>query len=200
MADDLTRLLIDHHSAAGPKVTQVRGSLVVSSLQTLRELGHYARYLELLKPEQRETVLGTLAMSWVSIETAMAHYEACDAMRLSHTEHERMVQFVAKRFVGTVFGTLMRAAQQAGVTPMLPLEQFDRLWDRVFVGGSCRVRRTGPKDVVIDARGVPLFRYRYFRVGFFGMTQSALLMFARAMHGRIVQAAGDNVTLGLSWV
>lgn len=200
MADDLKQLLIDHESTGGPKVTHVRGSLVVSSLQTLRELGHYERYLERLAAAHREVVLATLALSWVRVDTAMAHYGACDALGLKAAEYDKMVQFVAKRFVGTVFGTLMRAAQQAGVTPLLPLGQFDRLWDRIFIGGSIRIRRTGPKDVVIDARGVPLFCYPYFRLGFFGMTQGSLLMFAKTMHGRILQSTQESVSISFSWV
>lgn len=200
MADDLKQVLVDHQSPGGPVVKQVRGSLVVSSLQTLRELGHYDHYLANLAVEHREDVLATLALSWVSIDTAMAHYAACEALRLDAADNDKMVQHVAKRFVGTVFGTLMRAAQKAGVTPLVPLEQFDRLWDRIFVGGALRVSRTGPKDAVVDARGVPLFRFRYFRVGYFGMTQGALLMFAKAIHGRILQSAGDNCSITFSWV
>jgi hypothetical protein len=63
-------------------VLQVRGSLVASSLQTLRELDLFPRYLALLDKDKHEPILFALASSWLPLELAMAHYGACEAMAL----------------------------------------------------------------------------------------------------------------------
>jgi hypothetical protein len=74
-------MLIDQRSPARPTVRQVRGSLVVSSLRTLRELGYFERYQEQLHPEYSAAVLYALAASWLRLEVAMAQYAACARFR-----------------------------------------------------------------------------------------------------------------------
>jgi len=50
-------LIADHHSQHGPTVVQVRGSLLASSLATLRMNNLFDRYLEHLPAEQHDNVL-----------------------------------------------------------------------------------------------------------------------------------------------
>src|SRR5690349_13453708 len=106
MATTKAELLAEHTSPHGPTVTQIRGSMVVSSQQTLRELGLYNRYLERLPKAQHETVLFVLASSWAPVDVAMAHYAACDAMDLGEEELEKIGRHVSNRMVDTFLGTL----------------------------------------------------------------------------------------------
>lgn len=54
--------------SAIPPVTRCKSTLLVSSLRTLKETGHYARYAELLDPGYRDVVLECVAGVWLPIE------------------------------------------------------------------------------------------------------------------------------------
>jgi hypothetical protein len=196
------QLLTEHESAAGPTVVQVRGSLIVSSLQTLRELSHFERYLGHLHKAQHEPVLLALASSWLPLDLAMHHYGACEAMHLTEAELDAIGQHVSARIMGTFLGTLMRSSRQLGAaaSPVIPLRQYHRLWDRLLLGGGCLVRSSGLKDAYIESRGVPMFRYRYFRIAYTGLIRGAGLMFAKAVYTRIRKATDESLSIDASWV
>jgi hypothetical protein len=200
-SDDL-QLLLEHHSAAGPSVTHVRGSLIVSSLQGLRELGFYERYLEHLPASARDSVLFAIAASWLPLETAMAHYAACEAMKLSNDELGTIGQNVSARIMGTFLGTVVRASRKvANVNaPLIALENYDKLWDRLLQGGGCRVRQLGPKDAVVESFGMPMLEYRYFRIAYAAVIRGAGLMFAKSFYARVERSSATALTVVVSWV
>src|SRR5688572_23035051 len=177
-------VLTEHQSATGPRVLRVRGTLVVSSLQTLRELNLIDRYLQCLPVEDHDQVLLAPAASWLPVELAMKHYLACETMALRDEELDNIGRHVSTRIMGTFLGTIMRSSRTLGATPtpIVPLRQYNRLWDRLLMGGGCKVTVTGPKDARIESRGVPMFRYRYFRVAYAGLIRGAGLMFAKVIH------------------
>lgn len=191
-------IIVDYKSPQGSKVTQVRGALIASSLSTLRERDLFARYEQLLEPAHREQVLYCLAASWVPVEVVMAHYRACDAMGLTERELEALGNDVSKRIMGTFLATMVRSARS--VASSIPLRQYPRLWDRLLVGGSCKVRLFGPKDARIESNGVPMFTYRYFRAGYAGLVRGASLMFRTAAHVRVRGGSDESLVLDLSWV
>lgn len=196
------QVLVKHESEGGDRVSKVRGSLIVSSLQTLREKALVERYLRNLAKEHHEPLLFALAASWLPIELAMAHYQACEAMELTEAEIDAIGQHVSNRIMGTFLGTLLRSSRSlgAGTSPMVPLRQYHRLWDRLLVGGSCAVSHSGPKDVTIESRGLPAFRYRYFRMAYIGLIKGAGLMFTRTIYTRVRSATDESLTLEASWV
>lgn len=200
MSDEFSRIVTQHQSPAGPVVTQVRGSLIVSSLQTLRELGHYDRYLRGLPTELHEPVLFALASSWVPLETALGHYGACEAMELDDQELDAMGRHVGARIMGTFLGTLVRSTRIAASRPLLALQHYPRLWERLMSGGACTVEQKGPKDAVIDSRGVPMFRYRYFRIAYSALIRGAGGLLGRAVHTRITRGNDTSLTVLISWV
>lgn len=197
-----SQLLIEHESALGPNVIGVRGSLIVSSLQTLRELGYFARYEELLHPLYRDAVLLALAASWLPLEVAMAHYAACEAMDLQEAELNAIGHNVSSRIMGTFLGTLLRGSRQAGAhtAPLVTLRHYNKLWDRLLQGGACQVRQVGLKDAVIESRGLAMFRYRYFRVAYAGVIHGAGSMFAKTFYTRIQRASDSTMVVAISWV
>lgn len=83
-------LLAEYSSPHGPVVKHIRGSMVVSSQQTLRELSLYERYVEHVPKSAHDSVLLVLAASWVPVDVAMLHYAACDTMQLDSDELEKM--------------------------------------------------------------------------------------------------------------
>ena len=198
-----TELVCDHHSAAGPVVTAVRGTMLVSSVGTIRELGLYERYYACLPEAMREQVLYTLAMSWSPIEVAIAHYEACDRMGLRDEEIAEIGARVSGRFANTFLGTLLGSARGAGVdAPWLGLRAQPRSWDRMFMGGGARIERVGPKDVIGTFTGTPLARIRYYRQSFCGYYRGLAKLFGHQAHVKVIGDRGDRDTLRVSgsWV
>jgi ABC-type uncharacterized transport system permease subunit len=68
------------------------------------------------------------------------------------------------------------------------------------VGGGCTVQASGLKDVTIESRGMPMFRYRYFRVAYTGLIRGAGHLFARKMFTRARKASDSALTVDISWV
>jgi hypothetical protein len=198
------RVLLDHSSSNGPVMRNVRGSLIASSLQTLRELGYYERYLTKLPEQYREPVLFSVASSWLPLEVAEAHYQACDDLALDDGEIVAIGEAVSKRIMGTFLGTMLRAGRNFGAapTPWLVLCQYHRVCERILDGGKFMVTELGPKDAVVQTRGLPLFRSRYFRTATLGMFRGGVGVFAKSCFAREVaeRSTRDSLTVSLRWV
>lgn len=185
------------------RVTAVRSTLLQSSLNALRNRGHYERYLGLLAPAQREIILGTLAPEWMPMETALAHYEACDGLGLGADELNQVGEDVGNRIQGTFIGTIVRKARTVGLTPWVPLMQFHRLWERLMQGGGVGLYQPGPKDARIEVRLLPLARYAYFRAAFCGVVASGIKLGAgRAVSVRVSDSRSveERIVFRASWV
>lgn len=160
--------------AAVKPVTSVRSTLIQSSLNTLRKRGHFERYLTLVSQQHKPALLETLAPEWLALEIAEAHYAACDALQLASNELLEIGEDVGERIQGTFIGTLVRKARTVGLTPWVPLGQFQRLLERLMMGGGVSLTRTGPKDCTIDCRMVGLCHFDYFRAAFCGVIASGI--------------------------
>jgi hypothetical protein len=183
--------------------TNVRSTLLQSSLATIKAIGRFERYVSLLDPLHRETILESLAPGWLPIQVACAHYHACDQLALSAEETMRVGELVGDRIQGTFLTTLTKVARGAGVTPWLLLKRFDRLWSRLFEGGSVQLTKTGPKDMALEIRSAILPRYEYFRVGFCGVVRAGFkFVGVRASYVKIEQWASgsDRLILRAAWV
>jgi hypothetical protein len=164
-----------------PVVTQVRSTLLASSVRVLRAQGLLDRYLALLPSALHDPVLSAVAGSWMPLSIAMAHYGAADSLGLSTQEQFENGRRVADQIQNTMLGTVARAAKGAGVTPWVGLEYFQRLWDRIMVGGSGAVYRLGPKEARVECHGVPLVEYAYFRNAWRGMFAGSGALFCSRM-------------------
>jgi len=148
--------------------SQFRSTWIVSSLQSLRERGHFERYLAGLAAHKAE-ILECVAGTWLPLRVAHAHYAACDALRLATEEQLAMGRAVGGRAQGSILQTAAKAARGAGVTPWTILPQFDRLWRRGANGGVIAVTKTGPKEARVEIVGCALFDVDYFRNAFRGV-------------------------------
>lgn len=199
-----SELIADHHSAAGPAVTHVRGALIVSSLGVLKELGRFDRYTQLLDPSHQEQVLEVLALSWVPIEVALAHYRACDSLGLGQAELAQIALVLSTRYADSIFGTMLRTSRQVGLdAPWLALRSQGRFWDRVYVGGGVRAYRLGPKDAHLEQHGLPLAEIAYFREAHRLWLQAIGGLFAKTIHIRLVrprEPGPHTMAFAGSWV
>lgn len=178
-----------------------RSTLVTSSIQSLRTRNLYPRYERRLAPEYREELLLAVAGTWLSMDAAIAHYAACDALELDAGEQLAIAMEVGDRVNGTFLGTMLRMARTAGVTPWLALGQSAKLYERLFCGGGIAVSKKGPKDARVDLVGNILCSLEYFRVGVRGVYQAGLQLFCRRMSiiELTTRATSHSMSLRIAW-
>ena len=184
------------------QTTHVRTTLIATSLQSLRARGLLARYTKLLQGKHKETILTSVAGSWLSIEAADAHYHACDALGLAETEQRAMGMDVGDRVNGTFLGVMVRAARTAGLTPWTALARSGTMYARLFAGGGgVAVTKLGPKDARIDLVGNSLCAIDYFRVGVRGVFQAAVQLFCGRAYSAdaSISRTPRSMAIRMSW-
>jgi hypothetical protein len=200
-ANQPAKVVLDYHAPEGPVVTHVRSTLLSSSLQMMRELGYFDRYVALMPKAACETILLTLAPTWLPVALADAHYAACDGLALSASETDFVGQAVATRFMGSLLQTFVRSSRNVGGSPWVPIKQYGRLWSRIWQGGSVLVTEVGPKDAVIESRGLTVAKYPYFSAAYMGVIRSACLMFASTVYVKLGRTRDPSTHIcNLSWV
>ena len=182
--------------------TVARSTLVTASIQSLRARGLYDRYAVRLAEDQRAALSTAIAGVWIPMSLAVAHYRACDALRLCIGEQLDIALEVGQQMHGTFLGAMLRLAKSVGVTPWAALAYSGKLYERLFRGGGIAVTRTGPKDARVDMVGNPLCDIEYFRVGVRGVYESGLELFSArvATHEIPRRYQGLDMGIRISWV
>lgn len=182
-------------------ITHVRSTLIASSLMALKERDLFSRYLERLPANLHESILQSVAGSWLPLEVGMAHYAAAEGLALSPQEQFEIGSSVAERVQNGMLGTLVRVAKTAGVTPWTGLEQFQRLWDRLLQGGGGAVWRLGPKEARVEIHGVPMVSFAYFRNGWRGMFAGSGSLFVSKVYVTEIarKTTATSMALRVAW-
>jgi len=175
-------LPLRHNAEQVPLTTHFRSTWLASSLRSLRDHGLFERYEALLAPQDRDTILGSVAGTWLPVAVATAHYEACARLELPTQTVVVLGQEVQHRVNATVLGTVVRLSKNAGVTPWVLFSHFQRLWDRIWMGGDIAVVKRGPKDARIDMVGCTLCPSAYYRAGFKGVLCGLAEMFCTKVY------------------
>ena len=182
--------------------THWRSTWIVSSIQALRERGHFARYESLLSRTHRTEVLFTVAGVWLPMRVARAHYLACDALGLSRQENSEIGAACGERAHKSLLSTGARLARTAGVTPWTIVPFMQRLWERGTDGGGGAVYRVGPKESVVEMVGCELFDIPYFRVGYAAVLLGLVKLFCERAYVHDVTRTGaqGECALRFQWV
>jgi hypothetical protein len=183
-------------TAASTLVTEFKSTLLVSSIQSLRERDLFDRYRALLPEAEANAVLSAIVGVWLPLEIATVHYTAVNALGLTYAESARGGTVVGEKIQATLLGTVARLARTTGVTPWTVLAQFQRLFERIFRGGGTRVMKLGPKEARIDIVGLPLAAIPCFRAGFQGMIKSGGELFCTRAYVSDMPRLCTNTTIG----
>lgn len=167
-------------------VSEVRSTLIASSIQALKTRGLLERYTERLPKELHETVLHCIAGQWFPLAVGVAHYRACDALNLSLEQQRDIGSDVSRRIHETSLGVLVQMAKGVGVTPWTVLGKSNQLFARVVKGGGLQVTKLGPKDAQIEIGRLPLLEIPYFRTAAQGIFQVVIGTFAKHAHVRFL--------------
>jgi hypothetical protein len=203
-SDTALSVLVDHMSSQGPRVTHMRGLLLVKSVENLRAAGLYARYAAILDPIVREQVEFSLAASWVPIDVCEQHYAACDRLGLNDSEIERLGALMAEGIGNTMMSALLKSTRAAGVeSNWTALKQCGRFWDRTHIGGGVTLMQVGPKDSIMEYHGISLAKSRHWRMGARTFWLGIARLAARSAYVRLIpprEADPNRVAFSGSWV
>src|SRR5262245_27253060 len=117
-----------------PPLTAVKGLLVYSSQEGLKELGYYDRYPALIGDAQLGVLSQYLSSEWIPVVDVRAHYAACDQLVLSVPELDAMGRWVAGQLQPRLLAGLGSAARAAGYDVWTALGPIFRFARRVLQG------------------------------------------------------------------
>ena len=178
-----------------------RSTWLSSSLRSLRERNLIDTYAKELPLEYRERVLSSVVGVWLPIEIAIAHYQACDALKLPTAEIVAIGREATNHVHGTLLATFVRLAKGAGVTPWTVLGRLGELWDKIWMGGGVGVVRLGPKEARIEIAGWQCSASSYCRHAMRGVLPAITDLFSTKSYAKEVGALCSPTTLGyvVSW-
>jgi hypothetical protein len=191
------------HTEPVTRVSAVRSTLLQGSLQGLKEFGLYERWSSLIAPADRDLIVDAIAPTWLPVEVALAHYEACGRMEVDDAQQAQIGAAVGARVQGTLLATAGKLARNVGVTPDVAARCFAPLWSRLFQGGSLQIEHAGPKDLTLEFRQSVLPRCAYFRGTLCGnVRSSAQLLGVKVAYCKQVSydRGKDRLMVKLSWV
>ena len=140
-----SEVIVDFPSPLLP-ISEIRSTLITSSLASLRSRGLLPRYDAAQQSSHRETILSCVAGAWLPLEVGFAHYRACDALGLSPELQLEIGKDVSRRIHDTFLSTVAKMARGAGVTPWLLLSKGNVLQSRLYRGGGMRIVRLGNRS------------------------------------------------------
>lgn len=181
--------------------SELRSTLILSSLESLRTGGLMDRYHGLLAPSYAGAIDHLVAGVWLPMEVAVAHYDACERLGLTLEEQLQLGAAVSERVHGS-FLMLLRAARKVGATPWTALSKTAHMYDRLFQGGGgVGVRKLGPKEARLDLVGVPALDVPYFRHALRGVVEAGASLFCSRCYVRELRRPGlASASLRISWV
>jgi hypothetical protein len=166
------------------------------------EAGLKDPYLAVVPPDVWSVIESAVAGMWIPVETALAHYMACDRIGLSSESAAALGRGTFERTKGMLLGTAVGLAKSVGVTPWSLVPHLQRFWLRGNDGAGVSAVKLGPKEVRIDVVGSPLFRSRYYRGAYRGIAMSLFELVAQKAYAHEVRRSRDEDSLSLrvQWV
>ncbi len=162
----------------GPAVPgQVRSTVLVSSIQSLRARDLGPRYEAALPAGARERLLTLPPGLWVPVERAVEHYAALDSLGLDAATIQSMGSEVADRVYKSVLSTFVKLSSRAGVNPWTIFASSHRINDLSWRGTDVAVWKLGPKEARYEWRDLACAHVPYFRASFSWFLASILNMF-----------------------
>lgn len=183
------------------RASQFRATWLAGSLRALRSRGLFDRYLAHLTPDTRDTILSSIAGTWLPVEIAVEHYEACDRLELPREVQIDIGREVTAIAHGTVLDTTVKLAKGLGATPWTLLAQVDKLWKRVWVGGAVGLVKLGPKDARVEIAEWPCARVSYCRSAMHGVLLGIVELVSRRAYVHPVPGRADERSLAyrIAW-
>lgn len=179
-----------------------RSTLLQSGIATLRGAGLYEAYVAAVAREVRQEIEQAVAGMWIPIETALAHYLACDRLGLSAESGATLGRSTFDKSKGLLLGTAVALARGAGVSPLTLAPHLQRFWLRGFDGGGLQAAQVGPKEMRVDIVASPILRSSYFRAALRGLATALFELVSKKVYVHVDagQAPDTAIVLRVQWV
>jgi hypothetical protein len=178
-----------------------RSTILLGSIASVRAAGRYDEYAARLAATDRELLVGAVAGSWIPIDVAFSHYQACDALGFPVDQQVANGRATFDKTRGTLLGTLVRMAKAGGMTPWSVFPRCQRYWERGYDGGGVRVTKVGPKEARLDLVAFRLADSPYFRNALRGLVTGLTELFSTKAY--VTERPGAHVagstSLRLQW-
>ena len=175
--------------------------MLLGSISGVRATGRFDAYAAALAPAHREILVSLVAGTWVPLDVAWAHYEACDTLNYTAEQGLANGRSTFDNTSVTLLGTILRMGKEAGVSPWNVLPHLQRFWDRAYDGGGLRVVKTGPKEARVDVAQIRFAESRYYRNALRGVLTGILELFCQKAYvtERPGSRAPGTVVMRVQW-
>ena len=191
------------HDAAHRKETSAfRSTWLASSLRTLRQRELVEKYRTYLAPKYHPTILESVALQWLPIDVAVAHYGAMDRLCLPTATAFAMGNEIQSHAQSLVAQVAVRMSREVGVTPWTIFGQVRKLWDRTWRGGDLQVSKMGPKEAEVDIAGWTVASSTYVRHSMRGVLEGIAAPFCTRVYARELpeRSGGTSLAFRIAWV
>lgn len=184
-----------------PENTELRSTLLQSSLAAIDRLGLRDAYFRNLPKEHHATINNIVIGTWIPIEIGLAHYGAINRLELSSDQAHANGRLIAERVQSSFGKTVFRSLGNA-ISPLGALERTPAFFERLMRGGGVAVDQMGPKDARVEIRESRIGQYPYVRHAWAGMFEGTLGLLTRKVYARdsTPRNSGDLVIISVSWV
>lgn len=198
----LVHLAFRHPPGTALPISEVKSTLIVSSMQALRSRGFYDRYVEALAPDVRDRLVGLIPGVWLPIELGLSHYRAVDSLQLENRVIEGIGAEVAERINKSVLSVAVQLSKAVGVTPWNALSLVHRVNDLNWRGGDLGVFKTGAKEAIYEWVGQPCAAIPYFVTSLASYLRALAALFSDKAHARYIpeRSSATSASYRLSWV
>lgn len=199
-----TREIVVPHAAVVQPLTAVRNVLIQASLAELKANGYYDRYAALIDGSVLEQLQAlAMAPSWIPIDLALLHYDACERLQLSDAQFAALGKRVGDRVQDVTLIASTKKAAQKGQDLWQDIGALHRMWPRLFQGGSVQIVKVAPKALLAEERGFTLNRFHYYRMGHIAAMRSThSAMGAQISNVRVVSytPAREEMIVRVEWL
>jgi hypothetical protein len=182
-------------------VSDVRSTLILSGIQSLREHGLFQLYSENLPSDARERIAGLAAGIWIPVEVAVAHYSAMDRLGIERRIIEAIGAEVAARAWKHILSPVFARAKRIGPKPWEAFEHTHETIDLNWRGGDVQIVKEGPTQALYEWVGQPCAAIPYFVTSFGSFMRALTKLFSQRANHSVVheRCSRTSIVLRLSW-
>jgi hypothetical protein len=183
-------------------ISEVRSTLIMAGIQSLRAQGLFAPYSAALSADMRERILGMAAGNWVSVDLAVAHYGAMQQLDIDAATIQAIGEDVASRTWKHILAPVFARAKRIGPDVWQALGHAQETVILNWRGGDVRIFKEGPTQAHYEWAGQPCASVPYFVTSFAAFMRALIKLFSADAYSRVVpeQSSPTTISLRLSWV
>jgi hypothetical protein len=185
-----------------PDATHVRGTVLIASQRAMKARNVWDAYQAAIEPRFREELSIVLASTWVPMDVAVAHYQACERLGFDPSVIQEIGRETGRIIYSATIAVVMKLSNQFGTTPLAILRNLDRFRVRTWQGGAFEVKQLGPKEAELLWFGQPCGAVYYFREGFGAFLCGTFEPLCRTSYYRLMPPPPGSraIAYRLSWV